>query len=79
MTTRRKFLRDAGVVGAVTAGAMAMGPVPARAASGRRVAVLGAGVAGLTAAHELIERGFEVEVYKQSTLARHPKSFAVKR
>jgi protoporphyrinogen oxidase len=47
---------------------MAMGPVPARAASGGRVAVLGAGVAGLTAAHELIERGFEVEVYERTAL-----------
>ncbi len=28
-----------------------------------KVAVLGGGVAGLTAAHELIERGFQVEVY----------------
>ncbi|WP_203597082.1 FAD-dependent oxidoreductase [Actinomadura bangladeshensis] len=74
MTTRRKFLRDAGVVGAVTAGAMAMGPVPARAASGRRVAVLGAGVAGLTAAHELIERGFEVEVYERTALGGKARS-----
>ncbi len=29
-----------------------------------RVAVLGGGVAGLSAAHELIERGFEVAVYE---------------
>ena len=29
-----------------------------------RVAVLGGGVAGLTAAHELEERGFEVTVYE---------------
>src|SRR6476620_9612136 len=29
-----------------------------------RVAVLGGGVAGLTAAHELAERGFEVTVYE---------------
>src|SRR4051812_36997908 len=28
------------------------------------VAVLGGGVAGLTAAHELVERGFEVDVYE---------------
>lgn len=74
MTTRRRFLRDAGVVGAATAGAMAMGPIPARAASGRRVAVLGAGVAGLTAAHELIERGFEVEVYERTALGGKARS-----
>src|SRR3954452_16318849 len=29
-----------------------------------RVAVLGGGVAGLTAAHELAERGFDVTVYE---------------
>jgi uncharacterized protein with NAD-binding domain and iron-sulfur cluster len=33
-----------------------------------RVAVLGGGVAGLTAAHELAERGFEVDVYEQRGL-----------
>lgn len=32
---------------------------------GDRVAVLGAGVAGMTAAHELAERGFEVHVYER--------------
>jgi len=33
-------------------------------AYGRQVAVFGAGIAGLTAAHELVERGFDVEVYE---------------
>ena len=31
---------------------------------GKRIAILGGGVAGLSAAHELIERGFEVDVYE---------------
>jgi hypothetical protein len=30
-----------------------------------QVAVFGAGIAGLTAAHELVERGFQVEVYEK--------------
>ena len=30
----------------------------------KRIAILGGGVAGLSAAHELIERGFEVDVYE---------------
>lgn len=34
-----------------------------------RVAVLGGGVAGMTAAHELIERGFEVTVYEARGVA----------
>lgn len=31
----------------------------------QRVAILGGGVAGLSAAHELVERGFEVEVFEK--------------
>ena len=37
---------------------------PASAAKRPTVAVLGAGIAGLTAAHELVERGFDVTVYE---------------
>jgi 15-cis-phytoene desaturase len=35
---------------------------------GIRVAILGGGVGGLSAAHELIERGFEVAVYERNPL-----------
>lgn len=31
----------------------------------KRVVILGGGIAGLSAAHELVERGFEVEVYEK--------------
>ncbi|MFH8984323.1 hydroxysqualene dehydroxylase [Streptomyces varsoviensis] len=48
--------------GAAPAGAAAR---PPRRAAGRRVAVFGAGPAGLTTAHELAERGFEVTVYER--------------
>ena len=32
----------------------------------KKVIVIGGGVAGMSAAHELIERGFEVEVYERN-------------
>jgi 15-cis-phytoene desaturase len=36
---------------------------------GRSVAILGGGVAGLSAAHELVERGFDVTVYERRDIA----------
>jgi uncharacterized protein with NAD-binding domain and iron-sulfur cluster len=73
--TRRRFLQDA----AVAAGALAVGaPAAARAAgTGRTVAVFGAGVAGLTAAHELAERGFDVTVYERDHLGGKAWSLGV--
>lgn len=45
--------------------------------SGRRVAVFGGGIAGLTAAHELAERGFLVDVYERhSELGGKVRSFS---
>lgn len=45
--------------------------------AGRRVAVLGGGVAGLTAAHELAERGYAVTVYERRALGGKARSMDV--
>ena len=44
---------------------------------GRKVAVLGGGMAGLTAAHELAERGFNVTVYEPSAWGGKARSIPV--
>ena len=44
---------------------------------GRRVAVLGGGMAGLTVAHELAERGFKVDVYEPVALGGKARSIGV--
>jgi uncharacterized protein with NAD-binding domain and iron-sulfur cluster len=66
--SRRRFLRAAGAATLGASGAFA-GPrvAGARPAAGRRatVAVFGGGIAGLTAAHELAERGLHVTVYER--------------
>lgn len=75
--SRRRVLQGAGAVGAATFLTQAA-PAPAFArARGRRVAVLGGGMAGLAAAHELAERGFEVTVYEPTALGGKARSIPV--
>uniref|UniRef100_A0AAU2K050 FAD-dependent oxidoreductase n=1 Tax=Streptomyces sp. NBC_00049 TaxID=2903617 RepID=A0AAU2K050_9ACTN len=86
-SSRRTFIAGAGA--AATAGAVsaAGAAAPASAATaapqaapppgGRRVAVLGGGVAGLTAAHELAERGYAVTVYERRALGGKARSMDV--
>ena len=38
-------------------------------AAGKKVVILGGGVAGMSAAHELVERGFEVEMFDRKLIA----------
>ncbi|MGW0250891.1 hydroxysqualene dehydroxylase [Nocardia goodfellowii] len=75
--SRRSVLRGAAAVGVATATGTA-GAARARAnPAGPRVAVLGGGVAGLTAAHELAERGFQVTVYERRALGGKARSIPV--
>ncbi|MGH3646611.1 MAG: hydroxysqualene dehydroxylase, partial [Micromonosporaceae bacterium] len=63
---------------AAAAGAASLAAVPpAHAATGQSVAVLGGGVAGLSAAHELVERGFAVTVYERKSLGGKARSIPV--
>jgi uncharacterized protein with NAD-binding domain and iron-sulfur cluster len=80
--TRREALQRAAVGGA--AAAVTLSPAGALAApkrrvrtNGREVAVLGGGMAGLAAAHELIERGFKVTVYERKALGGKARSIPV--
>ncbi|MDQ3758820.1 MAG: FAD-dependent oxidoreductase [Actinomycetota bacterium] len=77
--TRRRFVQRAGT--GVAALSLAANPALARAIGGarggRRVAVLGGGMAGLTVAHELVERGFKVDVYEPVALGGKARSIGV--
>jgi monoamine oxidase len=65
--SRREFLKTGGALGAVAAAA---GPAalmrPARAAASARIAIIGAGIAGLNAALTLQDKGLASTVYEAS-------------
>ena len=77
--TRRGFVAGA-AAGAASLG-LAANPLLARAIGSttpsRSVAVLGGGMAGLTVAHELVERGFQVDVYEPVALGGKARSIDV--
>jgi uncharacterized protein with NAD-binding domain and iron-sulfur cluster len=77
--SRRSVLRGmTGLgVGALTAGGAGWAGRALAAPSTRSVAVFGAGVAGLTAAHELAERGLTVTVYERKALGGKARSIPV--
>src|SRR3954447_15477130 len=79
--SRRTLLQQA----AAASAAAALGGAPAafgkvnkrRRSRHRGVAVLGGGMAGLAAAHELAERGFDVTVYERNALGGKARSIPV--
>lgn len=74
---RRTLLSSSAAVGAGVALA-GTGLAPAFAATpGRDAVVLGGGMAGLTAAHELVERGFAVTVFEPSAWGGKARSIPV--
>lgn len=80
--TRRRFVAGTAATGAaltVPASKALARAIPRQARPGKRVAVLGGGMAGLTAAHELIERGFKVDVYEPVAWGGKARSMGVPR
>src|SRR3954471_17289964 len=79
--SRRTLLQHAAAAGTAEAvagatPALAKKPPPRRARK-RSVVVLGGRMAGLTAAHELAERGFDVTVYARNALGGKARSIPV--
>ena len=65
--SRGEFLKRSGLVGAAVAvGGPAALASKARAASGSRIVIVGAGIAGLTAALTLQDKGVAAEIYESS-------------
>jgi NADPH-dependent 2,4-dienoyl-CoA reductase/sulfur reductase-like enzyme len=76
--SRRQFLRDRALAGLATASGLVGVPASAGAVpAGSRVAVLGGGVAGLSAALELAERNSRVTLYERKALGGKARSIPV--
>ena len=76
--TRRSLLQSSAVVAGSAALMGQLGAPPAFARTpGRSVAVLGGGMAGLAAAHELIERGYDVTVFEPTAWGGKARSIPV--
>ncbi|WP_051712687.1 hydroxysqualene dehydroxylase [Spirillospora albida] len=78
-TNTGRISRRRVLYGTAATGAVALLPATAARAArrGARVAVLGGGMAGLAAAHELAERGFDVTVYERNALGGKARSIPV--
>jgi len=76
---RRTVLRTGTAITATAGAAALVGATPPAFAGspGRRVTVLGGGMAGLAAAHELAERGFEVTVFEPKAWGGKARSIPV--
>lgn len=62
--SRRKFVAGAAAMGAAATFPLGRSAAARASMNGRRIAIFGAGMSGLVAAQELVERGFEVDVYE---------------